>query len=219
MTPENDEKLRQFNAEWDRRYSTDDTKPPMEVGKNGAIAAPGNGNLMESIQRGAANLMPNTTPYVPAAIPTTGDNCPQCGTMHPPIRPGETCPVAAAMKGNQPTAEPTTTPTPAPEPVVNAVVEPLTEGNTKTEVKPVNETPVRPVQPPPAPVSNTETLSEPAPLADNNIPTEIHVNKYLGSWGQQIDIYCKNNNIKNVKKLMRHLTIEVTNFLDYYKEV
>jgi hypothetical protein len=59
MTPDNEEKLRQFNQEWDSQFAT---------------------------------------PYTPAVIPTTGDSCSQCETMHPPIRPGETCPVAIEMK-------------------------------------------------------------------------------------------------------------------------
>ena len=30
-------------------------------------------------------------------IPTSGDKCSQCGMIHPPVKPGERCPLAAEV--------------------------------------------------------------------------------------------------------------------------
>ena len=203
MLQDDTEAMRKFNEQWDAQYSVDKNKPVIDGG--GASGR----NLLDSVQN--QPITPMTQPYVPAVIPTTGDQCPQCNTMHPPIRPGEVCPVAKAAGTAPEVAQEVVPPTPA--------VAPLTEGDTKTEVKPVNEAPVRPTAAPPAPspAPITETVSEPTPLAQNNIPTEIHVNKYLASWGDQIQAHCKANGIQNVKKLMRHITIEITDFLENYK--
>ncbi len=69
----------------------------------------------------------------------------------------------------------------------------------------------------PVPVENTETVYDAEPLAENNIPTEIHVNKYLASWGDKIQVHCEAHGIENVKKLMLHLNVEVNDFLENYK--
>lgn len=191
MQSESDEKLRQFNQEWDNAHSTKDTKPPLDIGGSG------DSSLAESIAQNP--IVPAQGTFQPAPIPTTGDQCPQCNLLHPPLRPGESCPNAPGATG--PVKEVDTAP-PATSPAV---------------VHPSTPEPAVVTQPALAPAQNTETVSEPAPLADNNIPTEIHVNKYLASWGDQIQAHCKANKIENVKKLMRHITIEITDFLENYK--
>jgi hypothetical protein len=189
MQSENDEKLRQFNQEWDKAHSTDDTKPPIDLGGSGAS------NLAESIAQ--QPIAPTQGVYTPANIPTTGNQCPQCNLLHPPLRPGETCPNAPGASG----------------PVKEVITTPPAAVQSPTVVTPAGEVIVTPA----APAPDTETVSESTPLADNNIPTEIHVNKYLASWGDQIQAHCKENKIENVKKLMRHITIEITDFLENYK--
>lgn len=203
MQVEDQEKLRRFNSDWDSSHSTEDKKPPMEVGNSD-----GGESLMDSIATTNVNQM---STYTPPPIPTTGDNCGQCGLLHPPVRPGEICPNASVNPVPQPVQE-------VPQPVQEAP-QPLTEGETRGTVKPPTTTSQRPIAPPPAPkpIDPTPIVSEPAPLADNNIPTEIHVNKYLGSWGDMIQAHCNSNGINNVKKLMRHITIEITDFLESYK--
>ena len=197
MLQDNDEAMKKFNADWDKQYSVDGTKPPIDGGTGG-------GNLMDNI-----NNQPITTqPFQPAVIPTTGDQCPQCHTMHPPIRPGEVCPVAKAAGTVPEVAQEVVPPAPVVQEVVDAVV---------PEVKTTETSAGQVVITPPAPAPITETISEPTPLAQNNIPTEIHVNKYLASWGDLIQAHCEEHKIENVKKLMRHMTVEITEFLENYK--
>jgi hypothetical protein len=188
MKVENEEALRRFNSDWDAVHSTKDTQPPIDPGKGSE-----SGGIMDSIA--ASNVNPTT--HVPAPIPTTGDRCGQCNLLHPPVRPGETCPNA---QNNTPVPE-------APQP--------LTEGSTLEKVKATSSPPAP--QPTPATPTPTINTSEPSPLADNNIPTEIHVNKYLASWGDMIQAHCMSHSVENVKKLMRHITIEITDFLETYK--
>jgi hypothetical protein len=199
MRVEDQEKLRQFNSTWDKAHSTDDSPTPIDPGPNPTGES---SSLMDSI---ASTINPATSYAVPP-IPTTGDRCGQCNLLHPPVRPGETCPNAKV----EPNA---LAPQPAPQP--------LTEDPVIDDTKPPVQ---QPIAPPPSPQPMTlqpmtPVPSEPAPLADNNIPTEIHVNKYLASWGDMIQAHCKTHGVKNVKKLMRHLTVEVDNFLGIYKEI
>jgi len=195
MRTENQEALRRFNSDWDNAHSTDDTKPPIEVSEGGSAD-----NLMASIA--ASNVNAATTPYAPPPIPTTGDTCNQCNLLHPPVPPGETCPNAPSVQKDTPTKEVT--------------YEALTEGD--VQQSPANFNTPRPTSSPPSPITTTEqVIPEPSSLADNNIPTEIHVNKYLASWGEMIRAHCTSQGVINVKKLMRHLTVEVTDFLESYK--
>jgi hypothetical protein len=187
MQSEDDERLRLFNQEWDNQHSTKDSKPPLDIGGSGASS------LAESVAQNT--IAPAQGNFQPAAIPTTGDQCPQCNLLHPPLRPGESCPNAPGATG--PVKEVATKPPvvqPAPEPAV--VTQPA---------------------PAPVPVENTETVYDAEPLAENNIPTEIHVNKYLASWGDKIQVHCEAHGIENVKKLMLHLNVEVNDFLENYK--
>lgn len=222
MRAENLEDLRRFNEEWDNAHSTDDSKPPIDPGTNGVIQDNGAPGLAEQIAKNSMTI--NRGTYQPASIPTTGNECSQCGTLHPPLRPGEDCPVAAEKNKTVTTttsAEPTDTPKapvqspPQPQP------ESLTEGTTKSpEFKPSPAPTSPPPTPTPIPVQQTNVKAEPEPkplVAENNIPTEIHVNKYLASWADIIMAHCKTHNIVNVKRLMRHLTVEVTDFLEHNK--
>lgn len=205
MIIDDKEKMRQFNEEWDRAHSTSDTQPPLEVGNNASADS-----LMDSIA--SQNMNQPVGNYAPPPIPTTGDRCDQCKTLHPPLKPGEKCPVAEelAQKNPQPP------------------VQPVTEGNTLSNVKPVNEAQQRPITSPPSPKTHDLTPAsardtwdpvepEPAPLAQNNIPTEIHINKYLKLWSDMLEAHCKTHNVDNVKKLMRHITVEINEFLGWYK--
>jgi len=218
MQVEDQEKMRRFNEEWDRAHSTDDTKPPLDPRDLNKENSDGP-SLLEQVQQTGMQI--NTGTYQPAAIPTTGDRCTQCGTLHPPLKPGDECPVAKEMAQKNASA--------APQPVT-----PLTEGTTQGSMSPKidNKPQVRPVNPPPpvqpqqpshemSPASARGTWDpvepEPEPLAENNIPTEIHVNKYLKSWSELIMTHCKNHGVQNVKRLMRHLTVEVTDFLEHNK--
>lgn len=221
MNVEDQEKLRRFNEEWDTAHTSGKPQNPMDSGQPNTPNAPS--NLAESINM--TSLQPNTTPYQPPVIPTTGDRCGECGTLHPALPPGESCPVAAEQKAKAvqaphvPAQEPHQTQvvheTPAPQP---QPVQPLTEGDFKTNMNDVSTVPPRPVNPPPAPQPQPAAQPEPEPLvAENNIPTEIHVNKYLKMWGDLIQTHCKTHNIQNVKRLMRHLTVEVTDFLELNK--
>jgi len=219
MKVEDQELLRKFNEGWDKAHTTSGIKPPTDIGGGGG----GNNeasNLMSNIQQNAASLMYSMNqPYSPPAIPTTGNTCDQCNLIHPPIRPGEVCPNATPKP--KPVQAP---PVPAKEP---HMTQPLTEGTTKSEVKQVNDTPKHPIAPPPPPTRHAmapassgsafEVKPEPEPLAENNIPTEIHVNKYLSVWGDMIQAHCTKHSIQNVKKLMRHLTVEITDFLEANK--
>ncbi len=234
MQAEDQDALRKFNEEWDNAHSTEDTKPPINANDLAGNAGQGQPGLADQIAANAANLMTNTGTYQPPVIPTTGDSCAQCGTMHPAIGPGEVCPVAVELgkvdpKGNpilptdatQPPVssftpdekpleaqpdktEPIKEPTPAPEP--------LSEENRPEKIPPQH--PVT-TQQPTQPVERAEP--EPAPLADNNIPAEVHINKYLQSWSDIIKAHCNTHSIVNVKRLMRHLTVEVTDFLEHNK--
>jgi hypothetical protein len=204
MIQEDEDRLRQFNQDWDKKHSTSDSKPPIDLGKNGGD----NISLIQSVQQTM-----NTGVYVPPSIPTTGNQCPQCGTIHPPLRPGEECPIAKSKQAETPKPTPQTT-------------QPLTEGKTKSIVKDDME-PLRPTMPPPPPkpivpqrhdMAPYSAVREPESLAENNIPVEIHINKYLNSWGEMIQAHCKKYGITNTKKLMRHLTIEISDFLENYKE-
>lgn len=196
MIQENDDKLRAFNQQWDKSHSTEDTKPPIDVGSNGVI----NDNsqtLLESIQQSSPSGV-----FTPAKIPTTGEGCEQCGVMHPPLRPGEACPNAKGDDDNnvQPQPPQTVAPEPAPPPQTVAP-EPKTAPPLHT----------------PQPTAPQPVEAEPAPLSDNNVPTEIHINKYLNSWGEMIRAHCERHGVTNMKKLMRHLTIEITDYLENYK--
>jgi len=208
MIVEDEEKMRQFNQEWDKRYSTGSAKPPIDLGTN---ADPNAQSLIDSISQSTGHLNVNTGPYVPPPIPTTGNNCRECGLIHPPLPPGQVCPNATAPVNS------------SAAPQTQVPIQPLTEGATRSNVKDPSTSPPAPkLRHAMAPASTTDAWnppvqSEPAPLAENNIPTEIHINKYLNSWGELLKVHCTNHNIINVKKLMRHLTVEVTDFLEMYK--
>lgn len=206
MQVEDQEKMRRFNEEWDRAHSTPDSKPPLDPRDlNTKSDGP---SLLEQVQQSGMQM--NVGTYQAPVIPTTGDRCHQCGTMHPPLKPGDECPVAKEMAQKNKSAAPQSQPQ-------------------TTAVKPIGPQPTpQPVHPEPhhtrhemAPASATDTWDpvepEPKPLAENNIPTEIHVNKYLKSWSEIIMTHCKNHGIENVKRLMRHLTVEITDFLEHNK--
>jgi hypothetical protein len=129
--------------------------------------------------------------------------------LHPPVRPGEICPNAVA----QPEPSVQAPPVPAQEPHQTT---PVHEAPSAQEEKVYAASPVHKVVPTPASPAS-EVKPEPQSLADNNIPTEIHVNKYLSTWGDMIQAHCNDQAVQNVKKLMRHLTIEITDFLESYK--
>ena len=206
MNVEDQEALRRFNDEWDKLHSTTDNKPPIDPRDLHQGNSPK--NLSESLN--LSTMMNTTTTYNPPQIPTTGDRCNQCNLLHPPLPPGDKCPNAVTRPQVQP-----------------APTQPLTEGNIKKpiiEQRPVNPPPVSqaPFVPAKEPHQTSVTYEapvqpEPVPLADNNIPTEIHINKYLKSWGELIQTHCKNHSIENVKRLMRHLTVEITDFLEHNK--
>jgi hypothetical protein len=218
MQAEDLEKLRRFNEEWDQQNSTDTSKiidPGMP--KQGASPA-GDKNtlsLADQIAANSVNLM-NQGTYAPPSIPTTGDRCDQCGTLHPPIKPGDMCPVAAELAEKKAAA-----PQPAPQPEIVKETNhgDFTPPEGHLEAQPITPKP-QPQEVKPAPIvrdTNKPVDPEPAPLAENNIPTEIHVNKYLNSWSDLIMTHCKTHSIVNVKRLMRHLTVEVTDFLEHNK--
>jgi hypothetical protein len=216
MQAEDLEKLRRFNEEWDQQNSTDTSKI-LDSGNPNQTPSPAGGDQLGLAEQIAANSMNLNNPgtYSPASIPTTGDSCDQCGTMHPPVKPGEVCPVAVELgkvdkSGQQITTQPVVEVKPNVE-----TADPVPSTPPKKAPEPVQET----VNP--APIvqdTNKPVDPEPAPLVEkNNIPTEIHVNKYLNSWSDIIMTHCKTHNIVNVKRLMRHLTVEVTDFLEHNK--
>jgi len=52
------------------------------------------------------NINNNSTP--PSQVPApSGDVCPQCGTIHPPVPPGETCPMAPIKTKDNKVVDPT----------------------------------------------------------------------------------------------------------------
>jgi hypothetical protein len=115
-----DERLKQFNDEHDKIYSS----PPLDLQNQGTAGQAPGGPTPEQqavLREMEANVKSNnpdvivnpqpdpvvhTAPAVtsanvaatPAYIPATGevsDNvCPECGTMHPPVAAGEKCPNA-----------------------------------------------------------------------------------------------------------------------------
>ena len=227
MQPEDQDALRRFNEEWDSAHTSDTPNQPVNSNSGKVIQESGGVGLEDQLAQMKASLAGGTGVYQPANIPTTGDNCPQCGVMHPPVRPGEVCKVAVEMGKVDKDGQPITPSQPdTPKRVeANSVVNyeyPNVQKNSfpeafedeKTDQKVVEETQT-PVKVAPQPVTSVQP--EPAPLAENNIPTEVHVNKYLNSWGQLIETHCKTHNIVNVKRLMRHLTVEITDFLEHNK--
>ena len=230
MQEENQDALREFNEQWDKQHTSATPTNPADGNTGNTIQGQEGLGLEDQLAAAKASLNPGGV-YQPPTIPTTGDSCHQCGTMHPPVRPGEVCPVAAEMgkvdkDGNHITAqpEPASDFTPPEKPAeaqpikTESAPQPLTEGNIKTEVKNIETAPARPATSPPAPqpaIGKAEP--EPEALAENNIPTEVHVNKYLNHWGTIIEAHCKTHGIVNVKRLMRHLTVEVTDFLEHNK--
>jgi hypothetical protein len=113
-----DERLKKFNEEHDRIY----TSPPIESLTNQGTPgqAPDSGLTTEqqaTMRQMEANAklnhpdavinpsqpVPNTPPAVytpPATVATAnqegilGDTCPQCNSIHPPLKPGQMCPNA-----------------------------------------------------------------------------------------------------------------------------
>lgn len=202
MNVEDQDALRKFNEEWDNAHTSGGNKPPIDLGgKNNSR------NLVESIN---TTNMVKSGPYVPPSIPTTGDRCDQCGTLHPPIKPGDVCPVAGELTQKNTSAKPKP---PIPEPTTGTP-----PNNVQRDFTPVEKPkPAQPIQPVIHQHPTTSVKPEPEPLAENNIPTEIHVNKYLNNWHDIIMTHCKTHSIVNVKRLMRHLTVEVTDFLEHNK--
>jgi hypothetical protein len=219
MQAEDLEKLRKFNEEWDSAHTSGDLTKPIDPGIGNS--SQNQGNLIDAASAGAMNM--NTGPYTPPSIPTTGDKCDQCGTLHPPIKPGDICPVAQefAQNNTAPIQEPEPNrPNPPQDRLLPEGVQPPPSPAATADV--VYTVPEKPVEvqpaPPPPPIQKQPSVEpEPTPLAENNIPTEIHVNKYLNSWSDLIIAHCKTHNVVNVKRLMRHLTVEVTDFLEYNK--
>ena len=230
MKEENQDALRAFNEDWDKQHTTATPAHPQDP-QGGNIVQQGNNNnelgLADQVAAAKASLNP-TGVYSPPSIPTTGDSCYQCGTMHPPLRPGEVCKVAVGLgkvdkEGHPITPEqsdiPAVPPVEAevletPEVIEKPVAQPLSEDNRPDKIPPQHPEPK--TAPPPQQIIG-KAEPEPAPLAENNIPTEVHVNKYLNHWGTIIEAHCKTHGITNVKRLMRHLTVEVTDFLEHNK--
>jgi len=89
----------------------------------------------------------------PAPTPApTGNVCSQCGTMHPPLRPGEKCPNAASK------------------------------------------------------------------IKDEKTNSVIDVNKYLTTFQSILISQIESKKIKDVQKLYQNITLEMTKFLEGYKE-
>ena len=93
----------------------------------------------------------NTSPG-PSPVPT-GNTCPQCDMVHPPLRPGEKCP--------------------------NSIVKSMTE---------------------------------------ENDDKSLDVNKYLVNLQHILMSQIEQKKIKDVKKLYQNITIEITKYLEDYKE-
>lgn len=53
------------------------------------------------------NQMSNPTPPGPVSGPPTGNICSQCGTMHPPLKEGEKCPMAPIKTKDDKVVDPT----------------------------------------------------------------------------------------------------------------
>lgn len=43
----------------------------------------------------------------PGSVPPTGNTCPQCGTMHPPLKAGDKCPMAPITTKDDKVIDPT----------------------------------------------------------------------------------------------------------------
>jgi hypothetical protein len=102
-----DEKLKQFNAEHDQTYTT----PPLDLKNQGtqgqapAGMTPEQQTILRDLEMKAKEANPDITVNAPPAPsytppPTTttqvamGGVCNECGMIHPPLREGETCPSA-----------------------------------------------------------------------------------------------------------------------------
>ena len=92
MRDEDQDKLRAFNEEWDKANSTDMSNVPIDKGPN-AVIKDESLSLADQVAAVGANM--NQGVYTPPVIPTTGDRCSECGVMHPPVAPGQKCPLAA----------------------------------------------------------------------------------------------------------------------------
>lgn len=120
---EDDKKLEEFNAQHNEQYSSpplDLSRPQGTPGRPPSNLTPAEQKVMLELQAKMAASNPNmnintqtpqvpkTTPapstpaYVPPSIQTSGNVCPECGVMHPPLPYGERCPNA---KVNLPTID------------------------------------------------------------------------------------------------------------------
>lgn len=207
MQVEDEEKLRRFNSQWDKAHTTEGGQPQTQG--NQVVSDDNSQGLMDSIK----STIMNPSPYAPTDIPTTGNRCPECNLLHPPLPPGQVCPNGSAKAEVIPV-------TPPQSPA--ALSEPTQEVHSLPDdaVESLEDESVKPAPPAPQPVIQTTSelvVPEPAPLAENNIPSEIHINKYLNSWSDMIKAHCQRRGTTNIKKLMRHLTIEIMEFLENYE--
>ena len=62
-------------------------------------------NTIQEIQ--SKNIGTSPTPPGPMAGPPTGGVCSQCGIMHPPLKPGEKCPMAPITTKDNKVVDPT----------------------------------------------------------------------------------------------------------------
>jgi hypothetical protein len=104
---EDDRKLKEFNEQHDKEYSSpplDLTKPQGTPGRPPTNLTPQEQKVMMELQNKMQASSPNmnvkspvsTAPYVPPTIQTAGNVCPDCGVMHPPLPVGQRCPNAKA---------------------------------------------------------------------------------------------------------------------------
>lgn len=141
--------IKQFNMQQGAMMPNQNFAGNPNQGLDGHTGIDNQGPVNESVP-----LTPGT--ITPAAGPSpvpTGNTCPQCNMMHPPLRPGEKCP--------------------------NAVVKAMTE---ESEDK------------------------------------SVDVNKYLVNLQNILMSQIDKKKIKDVKKLYQNITIEITKYLEEYKE-
>lgn len=154
MSDANDEKdIQDLIKQYTLQQSAFQPKPEFE-GKTSQGIDPhrgidNQGNLSESTPLTPSSMGPTKGPD---PVPT-GNNCPQCNMMHPPLRPGEKCP--------------------------NAALKSMTE---------------------------------------EGDDVSVDVNKYLVNLQNILMSQIEMKKIKDVKKLFENITIEVTKFLEGYKE-
>jgi len=104
-----DERLKEFNAEHDKSYTSPALPNPADLQNQGTAGQAPNATPQEQVVMAGINAQnqsqpapattPHTNPMTTQPITTgaqeaVGGLCSECGTMHPPIRAGEKCPNA-----------------------------------------------------------------------------------------------------------------------------